>query len=276
MGWNGSGGGSTPVKPKVTAKRPSPVRSVIAGLVVVAAVCVAYFAFFSGSEKPQVEKADKERGCIKEVTPVAAPKAALATPAKKGETATKVAVKSETNGVRYAEAKARKQIHGSRERHEESIARGEKPRFSHTSENFLAQYAIPGIPVPPTPVTKMMEQDFVAALLDKIEILDTDTEEDIQYKEIVAGMKEEAREWIKAGGTLQGYFDELNKRQQTEANYRSEAQGMVMKTLREGNAEEAYTLWKGFNKHLKEKGIAELNIHPKLFQYRDNDPDFNP
>ena len=268
-GWNRST--STP---KPAPKKPSALRGVVAGLVVVALAAACVVVFMGKGEKP-VEKVEKELGRIKEVTPAPAPKAAVETPAKK-EVATKAVAKPETNGVRYAEAKARKQIHGSRERYEESIARGEKPRFSHTSENFLAMYAIPGIPVPPTPVTKMMEQDFVTALLDKIEILDTDTEEDIQYKEIVAGMKEEARDWIKAGGTLQGYFDELNKRQQKEANYRSEAQGMVMKTLREGNEEEAYALWKEFNTHLKKKGIAELHIHPKLFQYRDNDPDFNP
>ena len=62
MSWNGSGQkGVAPAKPKVAAKKPSPVRGVIAGLVVVAAVCVAYFAFFSGNEKvpEKVEKKPK-------------------------------------------------------------------------------------------------------------------------------------------------------------------------------------------------------------------------
>lgn len=71
MGWNGSDrrGNTAPVQPKVTAKKPSPVRGIVAGLVVVAVACSAYFVFFSSSEKPQTEKADKERGRIKEVTP---------------------------------------------------------------------------------------------------------------------------------------------------------------------------------------------------------------
>ena len=73
-GWNGSDRkGAAPVQPNVVAKKPSPVRGLIAGLVVVAAACVAYFAFFSGSEKPQNVKAEKERGRIKEVKPAAAP-----------------------------------------------------------------------------------------------------------------------------------------------------------------------------------------------------------
>ena len=75
MGWNGSGGGSTPVKPKVTAKKPSPIRGLIAGGAVVVLAAVAYFAFFSGSEKPQNDEVGKKPAKIKEVTPAAAPKA---------------------------------------------------------------------------------------------------------------------------------------------------------------------------------------------------------
>ena len=74
MGWNGSGQkGAAPAQPKVTPKKPSPIRGLIAGGVVVVLAAVAYFAFFSGSEKPQAEKAAKERGRIKTVTPAAAP-----------------------------------------------------------------------------------------------------------------------------------------------------------------------------------------------------------
>lgn len=80
-GWNGSDRkGAAPVQPKVTAKKPSPVRGLIAGGAVVVLAAVAYFAFFSGSEKPQTEKSGKERGRIKEVAPAAAPTNAV--PAK--------------------------------------------------------------------------------------------------------------------------------------------------------------------------------------------------
>ena len=80
MGWNGSGGGSTPVKPKAAAKKPSPVRGLVAGGVVVVLAVIAYFVFFSSSEKLQ-EKSDKGRGPIKEVAP-AAPKAVKEEPKK--------------------------------------------------------------------------------------------------------------------------------------------------------------------------------------------------
>ena len=57
MGWNGSDrrGNSTPVKPKVPAKKPSVVRGVVTGFLVIVLAAIAYFAFFSGSDAPSQE-----------------------------------------------------------------------------------------------------------------------------------------------------------------------------------------------------------------------------
>ena len=57
MGWNGSDrrGNSTPVQPKAAAKKPSPVRGLIAGGLVIVLAAIAYFAFFSGSDAPSQE-----------------------------------------------------------------------------------------------------------------------------------------------------------------------------------------------------------------------------
>lgn len=83
-GWNGSGmgGNSTPVKPKVTAKKPSPVRGVVAGVLVCAIAIGAYFAFFSHSEKPQKEVTVRQPSKIKEVAPATNKVAATEKPKK--------------------------------------------------------------------------------------------------------------------------------------------------------------------------------------------------
>ena len=74
MGWNGSGRtSSAPVQPKATAKKPSPIRGLVAGVVVVALAVVAYFAFFSGDDKPQRADGEKKPAKIKAVKPAAAP-----------------------------------------------------------------------------------------------------------------------------------------------------------------------------------------------------------
>lgn len=269
-GWNGSDmrGGSTPIKPKVTAKKPSPIRGIVGGGLVCALAIVAYFVFFKDSSVPANSHKEKREGLIKEVAP-SMPSTQDVSVAQEVSVAN-----SKTNVTRTAEAKPRKQIYGARERMEEKMRAGAKPLFNHPCESFLAMYAIPGKPVPPVPVTKMLEQDFVNSVADKIEILETDTDEEVQLKEMVAGMKDEVKQWLKDGGTLKGFFAELDKRQQSEVNYRNEAQRLVIESMQNGDGEEAYALWKKYNSHLREKGIMELTIHPKLFQYRDNDPDF--
>ena len=90
MGWNGSDrrGNSTPVQPKVTAKKkPSPIRGLIAGGLVCVLAVGAYFVFFAGSEKPQTERVEKDHGRIKEVKPAAAKKLAGDKPAGKSAAA---------------------------------------------------------------------------------------------------------------------------------------------------------------------------------------------
>lgn len=81
MGWNGSGQkGAAPVQPKVTTKKPSPIRGLIAGGAVVALAVVAYFVFFAGSEKPQNDATGTRSAKIRDVKPAAAPTNAV--PAK--------------------------------------------------------------------------------------------------------------------------------------------------------------------------------------------------
>ena len=100
MGWNGSDrrGNSTPVKPKGKyppseasfakqsgyrgAKKPSPIRGLVAGVLVCVLAVGAYLVFFAGSENSKTERVEKESGRIKEVRP-AAPRtqhSALSTP----------------------------------------------------------------------------------------------------------------------------------------------------------------------------------------------------
>lgn len=66
MGWNGSGQkGAAPVQPKVTTKKPSPIRGLIAGAVVVALAVGAFFIFTS-ERCPQDERVSKEKSSIED------------------------------------------------------------------------------------------------------------------------------------------------------------------------------------------------------------------
>lgn len=269
MAWNGSGNSAHPQQPARRSSKPKVGHGIIAGLVTVVAALGVWSVFFDKTETVEKEDKGDSSGLIQEVAPSVPPSAA--TEEKKAEEKGEETKAAEDNGERIAKPKPRMQIYGARERMEERMKNGERPLFRHASESFLAMYAVPGVPVPPVPVTKQLEADFLTALTDPIKITDEDSEDEAQMKEMVAGMKDEVKDYIKAGGTLQGFFDELDKRQQSEVNYRNEAQRMVMESLNQGDNDETYALWKKFNSHLREKGIKELSIHPKLRSCLEND-----
>ena len=93
MGWNGSGQkGAAPAQLKATAKKPSPIRGLVAGAVLVAAVIGCCFAFFSGSDAPSQEaKASSRPTSIKTAKatlPSAKPNAASKVKTVEGGTST--------------------------------------------------------------------------------------------------------------------------------------------------------------------------------------------
>ena len=118
MGWNGSDrrGNSTPVKPKGKyppseasfakqsgyrgAKKPSPIRGLVAGAVLVAAVIGCCFAFFSGSDAPSQEaKASSRPTSIKTAKatlPSANPNVAAKVKTVEGGTSTNAIARQQT------------------------------------------------------------------------------------------------------------------------------------------------------------------------------------
>ena len=80
MAWNRPSEGAA----KPAPKKPSAMRGILAGLVVVAAAVAAYFLLFSGDKaKKPVREDTKERGRIKEVTPAPVPVAKAESEGKK-------------------------------------------------------------------------------------------------------------------------------------------------------------------------------------------------
>lgn len=282
MGWNGSGGGSTPVKPRVKyppseasfakqsgyrgAKKPSPVRGVIAGLVVVAVVCVAYFAFFSGNEKVP-EKVEKKPTKIKEVKPAPASKAAVE-PVKKTEEKVARTKEPDTNIVWV-----------SKMRYIKKMANGDSvmvfvdnpdepkpvPIFEVGLNNFLTNFTTPGEDVPETPM-EVSNEEVMQALMEKIEIKDDDTEEVKFQKEAVMVLREELRKYIKDGSTVADFIRDVQRRQQMEAEHVREARGMIMEALAKDDPAQARELYDAINKHMNEKGLPKVRIARKFLK----------
>ena len=91
--------------------------------------------------------------------------------------------------------------------------------FRFAAEAYLAQYAEPGRPVPPSTLSNL----FKECLNEPIRIASTDFTEVIDLKRIVAGMKREMRAYLAGGGTVEQYLAELEKRQRLEISYRENA-----------------------------------------------------
>ena len=286
MGWNGSGGAATPVKPKGKyppseasfakqsgyrgAKKPSPVRGLVAGLVVVGLAAGAYFAFFSGAEKPQDEKtAEKERGLIKEVKPAAAPKAKEPEPPKvvkpRGPRTRDGKIHAPIGKDNVQKLPNGDMIVTDPDGSKTLVAvRHVEPPCQHiTSNNFerlLMLYAIPGEDIPPVPTDSFTKEDVIEALTSKVEFKDDDWDETRIRKQGIEELKAIFRQELKEGKTAEEFVRELQARQANEAYTVQTAKEMIMKSLREDDVELSRELAKKLNDHLNQKGLPSLHL----------------
>ena len=264
MGWNGSEGTAAPQKPKVTANKPSPVRGIVAGLVVVAVVCVAYFVFFSGSEKPQTVKVEKDRGRIKEVTPAPAPKPKAEEPqedpAEAAKRARREKLKAMTPDERLAflfeEAKKR----------EIPYDKATNQIFATGTEQVMSWVFTtePGDIPPILPQIPMFDEAHMAEILiSKNPPKEGDSEEVKAIKQTVEYAKEELIKYIKAGGEpqefLKYYHDQLR---QAHMEFQESRQS-VFKVCRE-DPELALDYCAKVNERLAQKGIKPVKIPKPL------------
>lgn len=237
MGWNGSGQkGAAPAQPKVTAKKPSPVRGLVAGAVVVALAAVAYFAFFSGSENPQAEKPDKDRGRIKEVTPAAAPKAAPVATNKVEKN--KLETYIDERGVeRY---KGGLRVVKKFPKPPANQMNTNKHIFKHSAELEIEGLVTitPGKFMIDVPINgRVFLKSFKESLKEEIEILDTDTEEEKEIKRAVITAKKELKDAMDRGEDIVKIMNDSRKELVRLNQYRDQ----IVETAREQLSKEDTT-----------------------------------
>ena len=278
-GWNGSGGASTPQKPKVTAKKPSPIRGIAAGLVVVAAVIGCYFAFFSSSEKPLVEKAEKERGRIKEVTPAAAPTNRLPKAYALQKRYPKLKIPDDWDKPYPPDAY---RADGSLKRHSryvtvvtnhvpKSMLSLEERVFDNTAERDIAitLNTEPGDTfVGDYTYGKKFVKDFLDSLKDPVKFDEKDTEEERILKEAVLEAKKELKARYDAGEDIAAIMNETRQQFQELGLYREEVKQMVRQAVKDSNGtfteQDRMDLVKAANMMLEERGCKPLKL-PRTF-----------
>ena len=242
VGWNGSGqrGGSTPVKPKATAKKPSPVRGLVAGGLVIILAIIAYFVFFSASEKPQTEKADKERGLIKEVTPAAAPTNKVVE-AKEKPKDPHAGMRLSSNGVWQPANRpyraGRKYVHGvvtnRRNRFNNGVTRGAVEQVM--LQIFSRERGDMPLPLPDYLPEAEMKR-LTEILIDKHEITEKDSEDVKISKEILNVAKSEMQKYIKEGGEPEDFLVYYHEELERSFYARKDAELYVQKLIRDGES----------------------------------------
>ena len=96
---------------------------------------------------------------------------------------------------------------------EKGVRTGWSDVFEREGDRFLASFAVPGVAAGQRNTS---EEEIRRALAEKVKTKPDDSLEAQQIKAMVEGMKQEARRYIAAGGSIVGYGQRLVERQEAE------------------------------------------------------------
>ena len=150
------------------------------------------------------------------------------------------------------ESSTRRQIVGDGAVIDKGILTGWKEVFPDEGERFLASFAIPGVKAGQRNTT---EKEIADALARKVEISEDDSIEARQIKAMVEGMKDEARRFVAAGGSVVAYGRRLTERQDAEIALYERVKSEIDKAAQTMNADELVSFWEQRNNQLRNLGI---------------------
>ena len=151
----------------------------------------------------------------------------------------------------------RRQIIGDTATIEKGIINGWSHVFELEGERFLASFAIPGVKAGQRNTS---EQEFQAALANKCSVADSDSLEVRQIKAMVEGMKNEARRYIAAGGTIVEYGKRLTERQDAEIAIYNRVKADLDKARKSMANKEFMPYWEKRNDELRNLGIKTVGL----------------
>jgi hypothetical protein len=154
-------------------------------------------------------------------------------------------------------ARVRRQVIGDAAIIEKGIRNGWSDVFELEGERFLASFAIPGVKAGQRNTS---EKEFTAALENKCVVADSDSLEARQIKAMVEGMKNEARRYLAAGGTIVEYGKRLTERQDAEIAIYNRVKADLDKARKTMKDEEFMTYWEKRNDELRNLGIKTVGL----------------
>ena len=157
----------------------------------------------------------------------------------------------------FATGQDRRQVIGDAAIIEKGIRNGWSDVFELEGERFLASFAIPGVKAGQRNTS---EKEFQAALDNHCEVTETDSLEARQIKAMVEGMKNEARRYIAAGGSIVEYGKRLTERQDAEISVYSRVKADLDKARKTMKDEEFMSYWEKRNDELRNLGIKTVGL----------------
>ena len=158
----------------------------------------------------------------------------------------------------------RRQVIGDTAVIEKGIRTGWADVFELEGERFLASFAIPGVPAGQRSTTEEELQKAIApenAARRRVNVDATsrrvsDTIEARQIRAMVEGMKDEARRFVKAGGSIAQYGRLLVQRQEEEIAYYNRAKAEIEAAQKaKMPAAQLNDLWEKRNESLRQMGV---------------------
>ena len=160
-------------------------------------------------------------------------------------------------GISFQTDQARRQVIGDAAIIEKGIRNGWSDVFALEGERFLASFAIPGVKAGQRNTS---EKEFTAALENKCVVTDSDSLEARQIKAMVEGMKNEARRYIAAGGTIVEYGKRLTERQDAEIAIYNRVKADIEKARATMSEAAFMTYWEKRNDELRNLGIKTVGL----------------
>ena len=157
----------------------------------------------------------------------------------------------------FATGQDRRQVIGDAAIIEKGIRNGWSDIFALEGERFLASFAIPGVKAGQRNTS---QKEFASALENKCVVADSDSLEARQIKAMVEGMKNEARRYIAAGGSIVEYGKRLTEWQDAEIAVYNRVKADIEKA-RTTMPESAFmTYWEKRNDELRNLGIKTVGL----------------
>ena len=271
MVWNGSkvGNGNATASAKSKARNPSPLRGVVAGILVAALAAGAYFLFFAGTAKPKPRQVPKGRSSqIAEVkhAPAPKPQQEKVEPEKPKELPPQ-RIGELRNGYRLLPSGRLHRVKG-------EIHVGGKPTtliektFPHGSDRMIAYLltAEPGGTMigDSESIMRGFNEVFAKSLKDEIVIAPDDTDEVKELKQSVLDARREIQGRMADGRSAEEVMIEARNQLLELTLYHDELKQQVIRLAEDGMTQKDYDeLIGAANLMLEERGIGKIQM-PKF------------